>query len=296
MGVGNASFCLLHSYQYLSIVCRPWSETLSSTCYIIFHESSIPFYSTSYGYTYNRQKEAFSPTEIESIFSAWCILSYFMGSQTLPSTCYILSPNLVYPFTLRVTDILITGRRKRGILITGRRKPRYNKRVVSEILAFIRTDGQTDMARSTVGSETLPSACYIYFRTLWGRKRFLLPVTYFPFTLRVTGIIRMSSTSTEISAFIRTDGVARSTRLVILIKNQYTLRSRKLYLLPVTYFPIVSLVWEKKVGSPVAKNSLELDHRQQDLKLSHHWYLGLKSPSAKNISSARWEEYTMKLF
>jgi len=83
-----------------------------------------------------------------------------------------------------------------------------------------RTDGQTDMARSTpllipdqeyiyfmgsetlpsaeeyiyfMGSETLPSACYNIY-TLWGRKRFLRPVTYFstnlvyPFTLRVTRI------------------------------------------------------------------------------------------------------------
>jgi len=48
-----------------------------------------------------------------------------------------------------------------------------------------------------MGSETLPSACYILsdnIYTLWGRKRFLLPVTYFPtnlvylFTLRVTSI------------------------------------------------------------------------------------------------------------
>jgi len=44
----------------------------------------------------------------------------------------------------------------------------------------------------------------------------------------------------EISAFIRTDrqtGMARSTRLVILIKNIYTLLGWKRLLLPVTYFP-----------------------------------------------------------
>jgi len=52
-----------------------------------------------------------------------------------------------------------------------------------------RTDGQTDMARSTRLVILIKN---IY--TLWGRKRFLLPVTYFPtnlvypFTLRVTGI------------------------------------------------------------------------------------------------------------
>jgi len=44
----------------------------------------------------------------------------------------------------------------------------------------------------------------------------------------------------EISAFVRTDGqtdMARSTRLVILIKNIYNLSGRKRLLLPVTYFP-----------------------------------------------------------
>jgi len=69
--------------------------------------------------------------------------------------------------------------------------------IVSEISAFIRTDkqtdrrtvGQTDMARSTRLVILIKN---IY--TLWGRKRFLPPVTYFstnlvyPFTLRVTGI------------------------------------------------------------------------------------------------------------
>jgi len=49
--------------------------------------------------------------------------------------------------------------------------------------------GQMDMARST---QLVILIQNIY--TLWGRKRFLLPVTYFstnlvyPFTLRVTGI------------------------------------------------------------------------------------------------------------
>jgi len=81
--------------------------------------------------------------------------------------------------------------------------------IVSEISAFIRPDGQTDMARSTRLVILIKN---IY--TLWGRKRFLLPVTYFPtnlvypFTLRVTGIIikkvsvqaRISSEKTEVSA------------------------------------------------------------------------------------------------
>jgi len=52
------------------------------------------------------------------------------------------------------------------------------------------TDGQAGMARSTRLVILIKD---IY--TLWGRKRFLLSVTYFltnlvyPFTLRVTGII-----------------------------------------------------------------------------------------------------------
>jgi len=62
--------------------------------------------------------------------------------------------------------------------------------IVSEISAFIRTDEQTDLARST----RLVILIKNIF-TLWGRKRFLPPVTYFPtslvypFTLRVTVII-----------------------------------------------------------------------------------------------------------
>jgi len=61
--------------------------------------------------------------------------------------------------------------------------------IVSEISAFIGSDGQTGKARSTRLVYLIKN---IY--TLWGRKRFLLPVTYFPtnlvypFTLQVTGI------------------------------------------------------------------------------------------------------------
>jgi len=63
-----------------------------------------------------------------------------------------------------------------------------------------RTDGQTDMARSTRLVILIKN---IY--TLWGRKRFLLPVTYFPsnqvypFTLRVTGIISSVGSETHLS-------------------------------------------------------------------------------------------------
>jgi len=70
--------------------------------------------------------------------------------------------------------------------------------IVSEISAFIRTDGQTDMARSTRLVILIKN---IY--TLWGRKRFLLPVTYFPtnlvypFTLRVTALLILKSSDTN---------------------------------------------------------------------------------------------------
>jgi len=118
---------------------------------------------------------------------------------------------------------------------------------------------QTDMARST---QLVILIKNIY--TLWGRKPFLLPVTYFPtslvypFTLRVTGInteaiicfiyfpdptfilpakyIRLlgkfqpDSFKSERLVCVETDGqtdMARSTRLVMLIKNMYTLWGRK---------------------------------------------------------------------
>jgi len=61
--------------------------------------------------------------------------------------------------------------------------------IVSEISAFIRTDGETDMARSSRLVILIKN-----IHTLWGRKRFLLPVTYFPtnlvypFTVRINTI------------------------------------------------------------------------------------------------------------
>jgi len=64
--------------------------------------------------------------------------------------------------------------------------------IVSEIKAFMRTDGQEDMAIST---RLVILTKNIY--TSWVRKRFLLPVTYFPtnlvhpFTLRLTVINRV---------------------------------------------------------------------------------------------------------
>jgi len=94
------------------------------------------------------------------------------------------------------------------------------------------TDRQTDMAILTRLVILIKN---IY--TLWGRNRFLIPVTYFPtnlvypFTLRVTGITGMPNPNilalivSEISALIRR------------IKNISTLWGRNRFLLPVTYFP-----------------------------------------------------------
>jgi len=86
------------------------------------------------------------------------------------------------------------------------------------------TDGQTDMARSTRLVILIKN---IY--TLWGRNRFLLPVTYFPtnlvypFTLRVTGI--------KIGCFLPVTYFP--TNLVY----PFTLRVTGIKTLPVTYFP-----------------------------------------------------------
>jgi len=85
--------------------------------------------------------------------------------------------------------------------------------IVSEISAYIRTDRQTGMARSTrlgiyqeyiyfmgsetllpeyicfMGSETLPSACYIISETLPSACTYFPTDLVYPFTLRVTGIM-----------------------------------------------------------------------------------------------------------
>jgi len=92
------------------------------------------------------------------------------------------------------------------------------------ISAFIRTDrrsdGQTDMARSTRVVILIKS---IY--TLWGRKRFILPVTYcptnlvYPFTL-----FCILSDEPSIPFYSTSNG------------NIYTLWGRKRFLLPVTCF------------------------------------------------------------
>jgi len=72
--------------------------------------------------------------------------------------------------------------------------PNFLAFIVSEITAFIRTDIQTDMARP-IRLVILINNIY----TLWGWKRFLLPVTYFPmnlvypFTLRLTGTGRLKN-------------------------------------------------------------------------------------------------------
>jgi len=63
---------------------------------------SIPDYSTSNGYNYNRQKEAL-PTDKVSMF--WIpdqeYIS-FVGSETLPSICYILMGSETLPPACRV--------------------------------------------------------------------------------------------------------------------------------------------------------------------------------------------------
>jgi len=73
--------------------------------------------------------------------------------------------------------------------------PNNQARTGSEISAFIRTDRQTDMARSTqllilirnIYTYGVRNASFCLL--LWGQKRFLLPVILiYPFTLRVTGI------------------------------------------------------------------------------------------------------------
>jgi len=67
----------------------------------------------------------------------------------------------------------------------------FGKRARTDGQTDGRTDAQTDMARSTLLVILIKN---IRVYTLWGRKRFLLYVTYFPtnlvypFTLRVTGI------------------------------------------------------------------------------------------------------------
>jgi len=63
--------------------------------------------------------------------------------------------------------------------------------VVFEISTFIRTDRQTDMARSTWLVVLMKN-----IHNLWGRKRFLLPVTYSP-----TNIIPFYSTSNMYKKF-----------------------------------------------------------------------------------------------
>jgi len=71
--------------------------------------------------------------------------------------------------------------------------------IVSEFSAFIRTDGRTDGTRRDMARSTRLVILIKNIYTLWGRKRFLLPVTYFstnlvyPFTLRVTGITNPSA-------------------------------------------------------------------------------------------------------
>jgi len=68
--------------------------------------------------------------------------------------------------------------------------PRIVACIVSEILAFMRTDGQTDGRTDGQTDMVLILILIKNIYTLWGRKRFLLPVTYFP-----TNLVYFYSTS-----------------------------------------------------------------------------------------------------
>jgi len=59
--------------------------------------------------------------------------------------------------------------------------PRIVACIVSEILAFMRTDGQTDGRTDGQTDMVLILILIKNIYTLWGRKRFLLPVTYFSY-------------------------------------------------------------------------------------------------------------------
>jgi len=66
------------------------SETLSSACYLLSDELSIPFYSTSNGYQQNLLRPAILKIEQKRIIAQ---------AEYFPT-------NLLYPLTLRVTAII----------------------------------------------------------------------------------------------------------------------------------------------------------------------------------------------
>jgi len=115
--------------------------------------------------------------------------------------------------------------------------------LVSEISAFIRTDVQTDMARSTrlvILSKSQHSRSYS-FPDLSVHTE-VSEITAFIRTDRRTDLSVHPDRQTDgqyrdlsVHPDGQTDHMGRSTRLVILIKNIYTLWKR--LLLPVTYFP-----------------------------------------------------------
>jgi len=51
-GHGQIDLAIDADQEYLSVI---WSETLPSACYILFNESSLPFYSTSKGYKHSNK-------------------------------------------------------------------------------------------------------------------------------------------------------------------------------------------------------------------------------------------------
>jgi len=69
--------------------------------------------------------------------------------------------------------------------------------------------------------------------------------------------------------------MARSTRLVVLIKNIYTLWGRKRFLLPVTYFPtnLVSPFTLRVTGIKREFKELEVEKREIERRLRWHYHL-----------------------
>jgi len=118
-------------------------------------------------------------------------------------------------------------------------------RLVSEISAFIRTDRKTVMARSPRLMILIKN---IY--TLCGRKRFLLPVTYFPtnlvhpFSLRVTGI-KISNTNLFSSNYFCIVLVIQVSNEMLFIMNWKGLHFVSLNIFQTVIFITKSVMYEK---------------------------------------------------
>jgi len=171
---------------------------------------------------------------------------YFMGSETLPSVTlwgrkrFLLSvasdPDQEYIYFFLV------------ILIKNIYTLRGRKRFLLPITYFYSTCKKEPFPTPSMGTETLPSACYILscyiliknIYTLWGLKRFLLSVTYFPtnasFCLLHTFRRALPSAcyilSDEDQEYIHFMGSETHPSACYILSDESTLS-----LLPVTYFP-----------------------------------------------------------